>query len=245
MATRFPQKMRLPKYDIVPPRGLMTLHRRSLVLPLGVVAGLVLAAAAAEPAAAEPAQAPAGARAPGGQKPPRSESPRSETPRSGSPRSESPAANPAAQNQPQLLGQYGEWGTYTASPGGRKICFALAKPSSGQTSPPNRPRNPAYFFVTTRPGENVRNEVSTLVGYPLKANSDATAEVGGNSFVMYTQNDGAWIKNVAEEARLVDAMRKSSDLVIKGISGKGTQSTDTYSLKGLGQALDKMAQECK
>jgi hypothetical protein len=40
-------------------------------------------------------------------------------------------------------------------------------------------------------------------------------------------------------------MRKNPDLVIKGISGKGTQSTDTYSLKGLGQALDKMAQECK
>jgi hypothetical protein len=188
MATRFPQKMRPPKYDVDPSRGLMTLHRRSLVLPLGVVASLALAAAAAEPAAGEPAQAPAGARAPAGQKPPRSESPRSG----------SPAATPAAQNQPQLLGQYGEWGTYTASPGGRKICFALAKPSSGQTSPPNRPRNPAYFFVTTRPGENVRNEVSTLVGYPLKANSDATAEVGGNSFVMYTQNDGAWIKNVAE-----------------------------------------------
>jgi hypothetical protein len=159
-----------------------------------------------------------------------------------------PASPPAAasgQPQPQLLGQYGDWGTYTAAPGGRKMCFALAKPSSAQTSPPNRPRNPVYFFVTTRPAENVRNEVSTLVGYPLKPNSDATAEVGGNSFVMYTQNDGAWIKNVAEEARMIDAMRKNSDAVIKGISARGTQSTDTYSLKGLSQALDRMAQECR
>jgi len=157
-----------------------------------------------------------------------------------------PPAQPVAVNgQPQLLGQFADWGAYTASPGGRKICFALAKPSSAQTSPPNRPRNPVYFFITTRPGENVRNEVSTLVGYPLKPNSDATAEVGGNSFVMYTQNDGAWIKNVAEEARMVDAMRKSSDAVIKGISARGTQSTDTYSLKGLSQALDRIAQECR
>jgi len=62
---------------------------------------------------------------------------------------------------------------------------------------------------------------------------------------MYTQNDGAWIKNVAEEARMVDAMRKGSDLVIKGMSGRGTQTTDTYSLKGLAQALDRIAQECK
>ena len=52
---------------------------------------------------------------------------------------------------------------------------------------------------------------------------------------MYTQNDGAWIKNVAEEARMIDAMRKGADLTVKGTSGRGTQSTDQYSLKGLPQ----------
>jgi invasion protein IalB len=157
-------------------------------------------------------------------------------------RPQAPAAAPA---QPQLLGQYGDWGAYAATPGGRKICFVIAKPASAQTTPPNRPRNPVYFFITSRPGENVRNEVSTVVGYTLKPNSDATAEVGGTTFTMYTQNDGAWIKNVAEEARMVDAMRKGADLVIKGVSGRGTQTTDTYSLKGLAQALDRIAQECR
>src|SRR5215470_5778852 len=156
-----------------------------------------------------------------------------------------PPAAPPGQPQPQLLGQYGDWGAYAATPGGRKICFVIAKPASAQTTPPNRPRNPVYFFITSRPAENVRNEVSTVVGYTLKPNSDATAEVGGSTFTMYTQNDGAWIKNVAEEARMVDAMRKGSDLVIKGMSGRGTQTTDTYSLKGLAQALDRIAQECK
>ena len=62
---------------------------------------------------------------------------------------------------------------------------------------------------------------------------------------MYTQNDGAWIKNVADEARMVDAMRKGADLTVKGTSGRGTTSTDQYSLKGLAQALDKIEQECK
>jgi len=62
---------------------------------------------------------------------------------------------------------------------------------------------------------------------------------------MFTQNDGAWVKNPAEEARMVDAMRKGSDLVVSGESGKGTKSTDRYTLRGLGQALDRVAQECK
>jgi invasion protein IalB len=62
---------------------------------------------------------------------------------------------------------------------------------------------------------------------------------------MYTQNDGAWVKNAAEETRLVDAMRKSPDAVIKAQTSKGTQTTDTFSLKGISQALDRVAQECR
>jgi hypothetical protein len=34
-------------------------------------------------------------------------------------------------------------------------------------------------------------------------------------------------------------------LVVKSVSAHGTKTTDTYSLKGLGQALDKVAEECK
>ena len=158
------------------------------------------------------------------------------------------AAAPAAaagDAQPTLLGQYGDWGAYTASPGGNKVCFALAKPKTMKTEPEGRKRDPSYVFVSTRPADKVKNEVSVIIGYPFKTSSDATAEIGTAKFAMYTQNDGAWIKNVGEEARMDDAMRKGADLTVKGTSGRGTQSTDQYSLKGLAQALDKIEQECK
>jgi hypothetical protein len=147
--------------------------------------------------------------------------------------------------QPTLLGQFGEWGAYTANSGGKKICYALAKPSSSATEPANRPRDPAYTFVSTRPSENVRNEISIIVGYPFKPGSEATVDIGSNKYAMYTQGDGAWIKNAAEEARMVDAMRRGSDMIVAGESGRGTKSTDRYALKGLSQALDRVAQECK
>ena len=158
------------------------------------------------------------------------------------------AAAPAAaagDAQPALLGQYGDWGAYTASPGGNKVCFALAKPKTTKTEPEGRKRHPSYVFVSTRPADKVKNEVSVIIGYPFKTSSDATAEIGTAKFAMYIQNDGAWIKNVAEEARMVDAMCNGADLTVKGTSGRGTQSTDQYSLKGLAQALDKIEQECK
>ncbi len=147
--------------------------------------------------------------------------------------------------QPKLLGQYGDWGAYTASPGGKKVCFAIAKPASTETTPPGRPRNPTYMFISTRPAEKVTNEISIIIGYPFKPSADAAATVGATTFPLYTQQDGAWIKNAADEANIVGAMRGGQTAVVKGVSAKGTQSSDTYSLKGLAQALDRTGQECK
>jgi hypothetical protein len=151
----------------------------------------------------------------------------------------------AVGDEPTLIGQFGTWGAYTATPKGKKVCFALAKPSSSKTNPPNRPRDPAYAFVSTRPAEKVVNEVSIMIGYALKPGSESTLEVGGASYAMYTQGDGLWIKNAAEEERMVDAMRKAADVTVKGVSAKGTETTDVFSLKGLSQALDRLAQDCK
>jgi hypothetical protein len=163
-----------------------------------------------------------------------------------------PAAKPdpavaaaAGGAEPNLIGQFGTWGAYSATPNGRKVCFALAKPSSSKTNPPNRPRDPAYAFVSTRPAEKVVNEVSIMIGYALKPGSESSLEVGGASYAMYTQGDGLWIKNAAEEERMVEAMRKSADATVKGVSAKGTETIDTFSLKGLAQALDRLAQDCR
>jgi Invasion associated locus B (IalB) protein len=170
-------------------------------------------------------------------------------PAAAKPEAAKPEAKPPAavggSAEPTLIGQFGTWGAYTAAPNGKKVCFALAKPASSKTNPPNRPRDPAYAFVSTRPAEKVTNEVSVMIGYTLKPGSESTLEVGGASYAMYTQGDGLWIKNAAEEERMVDAMRKAADVTVKGVSAKGTETTDTFSLKGLAQALDKLAQDCR
>ena len=168
------------------------------------------------------------------------------------PKPKSETAKPAAKSEtpapgsaPNLLAQFGEWGAYTATAGGKKVCFALAKPSKAATTPPNRPRDPPHMFISSRPAEKVKDEVSVIIGYGLKPNTDASIDVGGSNYPMFTQNDGAWIKNPADEARLVDALRKGTDAVVKGTSARGTSSTDTYPLRGLAQALDRVGQECQ
>ena len=156
-----------------------------------------------------------------------------------------PPASMTGGAEPTLIGQFGTWGAYSATPNGKHVCFALAKPIASKTNPPNRPRDPAYAFVSTRPAEKVVNEVSIMIGYALKPGSESTVEVGGASYAMYTQGDGLWINNAAEEDQMVQAMRRSADAIVKGVSAKGTETTDTFSMKGLSQALDRIAQDCK
>lgn len=167
-------------------------------------------------------------------------------PKPAAPKQEAKSAAPSVGGaEPNLIGQFGSWGAYTALPNGKKVCFALAKPTSSKTNPPNRPRDPAYAFVSTRPSEKVFNEVSIMIGYTLKPGAESALDVGGTSYAMYAQGDGLWIKNAAEEERMVEAMRRAPEAVIKGVSAKGTETVDTFSLKGLAQALDRIGQECK
>ena len=218
--------------------------RSTLGLPLLFVAALALASPADAQPAAPAAPAPVTAPKP---KPPKPPKPAKPKPDQAAPpaAADAPAAPAVGGVQPTLLGMFGDWGAYSASPGGKKICFALAKPAKSETTPPNRPRDPPFLFVSSRPAEKVKDEVSIIIGYGFKPNSDASIELGGANYAMYTQNDGAWIKNAAEESKLVDAMRKGSDVTIKGMSVRGTGTTDVFSLKGLAQALDKVDEECR
>src|SRR4051794_19831766 len=215
-----------------------------IVLALLVTAMLSGAGGSLARAQSASPKAPTSAAKPPAAKPEASK-PDASKPQAAKPDTSKPAAAVAGGAEPTLIGQYGTWGAYTATPNGKKVCFALAKPASSKTNPPNRPRDPAYAFVSTRPAEKVVNEVSFMIGYALKPGSESTLEVGGASYAMYTQGDGLWIKNAAEEEKMVEAMRKAPDAVVKGVSAKGTETIDTFSLKGLSQALDRLAQDCR
>ena len=124
-------------------------------------------------------------------------------------------AAPAVDSQPTLLGQYADWGAYTASPTGGKVCFALSKPISSKTEPAGRKREPAYIFVATRPAENVKNELSVIVGYPFKSTSDATAEIGTAKFAMYKSLPAPHARTLASRARGI--VNASSGITSSGI----------------------------
>ena len=141
----------------------------------------------------------------------------------------------------QLLGQFNDWSAYSASTEKGKICFAITQPKT--RAPEGLKRDPAYFFVSHRPGDKVRNEVSIQIGFAAKAGSTADAAIDTNTFNLMTQGERAW-SNGQEDGKLVEAMRKGKNLQIKTTSLRGNVTTDTYSLKGVSAALDKIGKEC-
>ena len=148
----------------------------------------------------------------------------------------------AAAGKPTLVGTFGDWGAYEAQGAKSKICYALAQPK--QRTPASLKREAAYIFISSRPGEGVRNEVSVIMGVAMKDGAaEAKAEVGTTAFDLVTKGQNAWMKNAAQESQLIDTMKKHGRMVVKAPLAKGSVS-DSYSLAGLAQALDRVSKDC-
>lgn len=148
----------------------------------------------------------------------------------------------AAQQNQQLLGQFSDWAAYSASAQGGKVCFAISQPK--KRAPEGLNRDPAYFFVTNRPADKVRGEVSMQVGFPMKDGDPAHVSIGSGDFALVVQGERAWT-NGKDDDRIVAAMRGGHDMTIKSTSTRGHETVDTYSLAGVSAALDKINQECR
>lgn len=152
------------------------------------------------------------------------------------------AGGAMAQSQsPTLLGESGDWQAYTYKSGGATVCYVVSQPKSSE--PKAAKRDPVFFLVTHRPAQKIRNEVSTIIGYPFKKDSKVDLSIDGTAFTLFTNADGAWA-DTKDDKTVVDTMKKGQAMTVKGTSWRGTSTTDTYSLKGISAALDKIDSAC-
>ena len=139
------------------------------------------------------------------------------------------------------MGTFDFWTTWTDTADGAKICYISATPQT--IEPTNVNRGDIHFIVTIRPTN--RNEVATVVGYPIhETNPNASASVDGRSYPLVVQGSSAWLASMEDEAAFVGAMRAGSSMVVRATSQRGTNTVDTYSLRGVTAALNKANEEC-
>ena len=127
-------------------------------------------------------------------------------------------------------GENGEWKAYTFKKGQATVCYMASAPkkSVGDYSK----RDPAFVLVTNDPTTGGRGEVSFVAGYPYKDGSTVSVAIGGRTFDLFTAADKAWTQGPEDDRDMVEAMINGADMVVKGISSRGTETTDTYSLIG-------------
>lgn len=139
-------------------------------------------------------------------------------------------------------GKFGNWIVHQNAGDGPKICFAAAQPTIKEPAGANRAK--VVFYVSAWPKEGVKSEVSVKLGYKAKPDTPISVTVGDDAFQLFGQDDRAFVADATEELKLIEAMKKGSKLVVQATSTRGTQTTDTYSLSGLGQALQAVATAC-
>ncbi|WPZ36129.1 invasion associated locus B family protein [Thalassobaculum sp. OXR-137] len=140
------------------------------------------------------------------------------------------AAQPATAAEPERIGRNGDWTAFTLSRGGGKVCYMASSPTKAEGD--YSARGEVFALVTHDPKAGIHDEVSIVTGYTYRKDSEVTVQIGGATFDMFTSGDRAWTQGPEEDGPLVQAMVRGADMVVKGVSSRGTLTTDTYSLSG-------------
>jgi len=146
---------------------------------------------------------------------------------------------------PVQIGTYGGkngWSAYHFHDRVGEVCFMSHAPDK-QEGKFNK-RGPVLFFVTHWSGGKDASVVSALNGYEFKPKIDASLAVKGKKFALITQGDKAWTKDQDEDNAVIKEMLGGGAIVVKGMSSRGTQTSDTYALKGAGDAWKAVLKEC-
>lgn len=148
-----------------------------------------------------------------------------------------------AANKPELIKKFNEWAAYQYLEGNSKVCFMASSPTSKKGK--YNTRGEVYALITHRPSEKTKDVVSFVAGYTYKTNSEVTINIDGKKFKFFTQGDTAWGADTNTDHRLTQAILKGNKMVVTGTSSRGTLTTDTFSLKGAGNAYKEISKACK
>ena len=142
---------------------------------------------------------------------------------------------------PRSTGKYKNWESFVAETDKGKICFAQTVPT--KRAPAAVKRDKSKLFVTFRPSEEIKDEVSLTSGHDYKTSS-VTASSGKRRYSFFSQKDFAWLLDDQEEKKFIQLMKKATDIIVKARTTKGAETTDHYSMMGFTKAYNTAKKAC-
>ncbi|SFV37631.1 invasion associated locus B family protein [Hyphomicrobium facile] len=155
----------------------------------------------------------------------------------------SPAPGPAfGAEQMTRVTTFGDWVVMADANDPHLFCFVTSEPKTSE--PQDTPREAPRAYISAWPKDGIRAEVSFLMGFRIKKSAQGTATVSPAGFRLFGASDRAYVTDSTQELKLVEAMRKGNTMTVAISSDRGANVTDTYSLNGIGQALQKLQETC-
>ena len=147
-----------------------------------------------------------------------------------------------AEENLKSVGKFKDWESFVLLQDGNKTCLAQSIPVV--RAPKKLKREPSRLFVSFRPAENIKNEVSVTNGYEFKLKAPVAAKSGKKSYDLFSKGRFAWVVDKKDESKLIVTMKKASRLMIIGNTDKGDQTTDHYSMMGFTKAYNAAKKSC-
>ena len=144
-------------------------------------------------------------------------------------------------NTPRSTGKYKNWESFTVEGDKGKICFAQSVPT--KRAPAAIKREKSKIFVTFRPLENIKDEISLTSGHDYKS-STVTASSGKRRYSFFSQKEFAWLLDDQEEQKFIKLMKKATDVIVKARTTNGAETTDHYSMMGFTKAYNTAKKTC-
>jgi len=148
----------------------------------------------------------------------------------------------SAEENLKSVGKFKDWESFVLSQDGKKTCFAQSIPVV--RAPKKLKREPSRLFISFRPDENIKNEVSVTNGYEFKLKAPVAAKSGKKSYDLFSKGRFAWVVDSKDESKLIVTMKKASRLMIIGMTKKDDQTTDHYSMMGFTKAYKIAKKSC-
>tara|TARA_B100000902_G_scaffold101878_1_gene104188 strand:- start:2510 stop:3016 length:507 start_codon:yes stop_codon:yes gene_type:complete len=149
---------------------------------------------------------------------------------------------PSKAEELKKIGKFKDWETMVLVESSGTVCFAQSSPV---LQAPKTNKRDARLFVTFRPNEKIKDEISTSPGYEFNKNNSVTATSGKNKIKFDIVQQGfAWIADNKIEKKMIKVMKKGSRIMISGYNQKGSQTIDHYSLLGFTKAYNAAKSAC-
>ena len=141
------------------------------------------------------------------------------------------------------IGNYGDWNAFYWDMKEGKVCAIVSLPLKEEGNYTKRGK--VYSQVSKNAEQTGEGVVSFQAGYTFKNKSDIKVNIDKkNKLILQPVGRVGWTLTTEEDVKLIKFMKLGNEMIVEGVSSRGTNTKDTYSLKGFSAAYKAMSKVC-